>query len=125
MARAPRRSSDQKTAANEPMPATDEARRAPDDAEMPDNIRRRDAPADAVASEPVIGDDFIIGGRAPTPDGDVDQHPIHDEPMEDLGPEDYEQMADEAAETPGLFDDVDALAEEDEEEEEEEAEEET
>jgi hypothetical protein len=30
------------------------------------------------------------------PDGGVEQHPIHDEDLEDLGPEDYEALADTA-----------------------------
>ena len=39
------------------------------------------------------------GGVGPPEDGGVAQHPVHDSDIEDLGPEDYEELTDEVAKT--------------------------
>lgn len=38
-----------------------------------------------------------MSGHSPAPDGGVDQHPIHDEPVEDFTPDDYEQQIEDVA----------------------------
>ena len=45
------------------------------------------------------GENVKIGGVSPSEDGGVAQHPIHDDDLEDLGPEDYEELTDEVAKT--------------------------
>ena len=65
--------------------------------EMPEALRRRDQPQpDAPATVPQLDDEAKIQGVSPPEDGGVDQHPIHDDDLEDLGPEDYEELTDEA-----------------------------
>jgi hypothetical protein len=59
---------------------------------------------------------LLGSGSEPLPDGGVDQHPIHDEDLEDLGPEEYEALAD-AAETGFLQDEDEEQPEEETEEE--------
>jgi hypothetical protein len=72
----------------------------PDQPEMPQEARRRDQPVpDAPATVPRPDEDAQAGGPRPQEDGGVDQHPIHDSDVEDLGPEDYEDMTDEVAKT--------------------------
>ena len=71
-----------------------------DQPEMPEAVRRRDQPApDGPAIVPHPEDPVEIGGVSPPEDGGVAQHPIHDDDLEDLGLEDYEEMADEVAKT--------------------------
>jgi hypothetical protein len=41
-----------------------------------------------------------VGGVSPPEDGGVAQHPVHDDDLEDLGPEDYEEMTNEAEARP-------------------------
>lgn len=66
--------------------------------EMPDAVRRRDQPEpDAPGTVPRPDENVRIGGVSPPEDGGVSQHPIHDDDLEDLGPEDYEQQTDEVA----------------------------
>ena len=48
---------------------------------------------------PRPGENVKIGGVSPSEDGGVAQHPIHDDDLEDLGPEDYEELTDEVAKT--------------------------
>ena len=68
--------------------------------EMPDEVRRRDQPQpDAPGSVPRPDENVRVGGVSPSDDGGVAQHPIHDDDLEDLGPEDYEQLTDEVAKT--------------------------
>jgi hypothetical protein len=79
-------------------PQTDAPELQPElDIDIPDELRRRDQPeADVVP--PRSDEEIVPGGRSPLPDGGVEQHPVHDEPMEDFGPDDYEHLADEAEE---------------------------
>jgi hypothetical protein len=71
-----------------------------DKPEMPDAVRRRDQPEpDAPGLVPRPGENAQIGGVSPSEDGGVAQHPIHDDDLEDLDPEDYEEMTDEVAKT--------------------------
>ncbi|MFL5053482.1 MAG: hypothetical protein ACJ8D4_25535 [Xanthobacteraceae bacterium] len=37
---------------------------------------------------------LLGSGAEPLPDGGVEQHPMHDEDLEDLGPDDYEALTD-------------------------------
>ncbi len=71
-----------------------------DQPEMPDAVRRRDQPEpDAPATVPRPGENVKIGGVSPADDGGVAQHPIHDDDLEDLDSEDYEELTDEVAKT--------------------------
>jgi hypothetical protein len=74
--------------------------------EMPDNVRRRDQP-DVIAPDtlPRLDEDARETAISPTEDGGVSQHPIHDDDLEDLEPDDFEEMVDEAAR--GGFDPTD------------------
>ena len=81
------------------------APRKPVDPNQPDiveELRRRDPPtADAPATVPSVSpdaDDAAPDVR-PSEDGGVAQHPVHDSDVEDLGPEDYEELTDEVADT--------------------------
>jgi len=68
----------------------------PDQPEAVEQERRRDQPVpDAPATVPHPGEGIEPSGSRPAEDGGVEQHPIHDSDVEDLGPEDFEQMADE------------------------------
>ncbi|MBX9828261.1 MAG: hypothetical protein K2Y27_25120 [Xanthobacteraceae bacterium] len=66
--------------------------------EMPEEARRREPQTpDAPAIVPHPGEGLEPGSPQPPEDGGVEQHPIHDSDVEDLGPEDYEQMTNEVA----------------------------
>lgn len=68
----------------------------PDQPEAADKTRRRDQPVpDAPATVPHPGEGIEPAGSQPPEDGGVPQHPIHDSDIEDLGPEDYEEMTNE------------------------------
>ena len=70
-----------------------------DQTDIPEDVRRRAQPTpDAPATVPHPGEQAPVGNRPPE-DGGVAQHPIHDADVEDLGPEYYERMTDEAAKT--------------------------
>jgi hypothetical protein len=70
----------------------------PDQPDIVDELRRRDQPIpDGPASVPRPDEGVEPGAASPPEDGGVAQHPIHDSDMEDLGPEDYEELTDEAA----------------------------
>ena len=72
----------------------------PDQPDVPEQARRRDQPVpDAPATVPRPDEGLVPGASRPSEDGGVDQHPIHDSDVEDLGPEDFEEMADEVAKT--------------------------
>ncbi len=61
---------------------------------MPDDLRRQDPRPDRPDSLPEVPADVSHGGISPSPDGDNPQHPVHDEDLEDAGPEDFETMID-------------------------------
>jgi hypothetical protein len=65
-------------------------------AEMPDDLRRRDLP-DLAGS--LANDDVSIGAHSPPPDGGLSDHPIHDEDLDDIEPEGYENLLDDIEET--------------------------
>ena len=68
--------------------------------EMPDEARRRDrATDDTPATVPEPHSLPQDGGISPPEDGGVAQHPIHDDDVEDLDAEDYEELTDEVAKT--------------------------
>ena len=74
--------------------------------EMPEALRRRDQPqAEAPATVPRPDEEVDARRLSPTEDGGVEQHPIHDDDLEDLQPEDYEEMID--AVDDGGFESVD------------------
>ena len=80
--------------------ATQRNRFNPDQPEAAEQERRRDQPvADAPATVPHPGESIEPGGSQPPEDGGVEQHPIHDSDVEDLGPEDFEEMTDEVEKT--------------------------
>ena len=68
--------------------------------EAADAERRRDQPElDAPATVPHPGEGTESTGSRPPEDGGVEQHPIHDSDVEDLGPEDFEELTDQVAKT--------------------------
>jgi len=72
----------------------------PDQPEAAEQERRRDQPVpDAPATVPHPGEAIEPSGSRPPEDGGVEQHPIHDSDVEDLGPEDFEEMTDEVEKT--------------------------
>jgi len=80
--------------------ATQRNRFNSDQPEAAEQERRRDQPVpDAPATVPHPGEAIEPSGSRPPEDGGVEQHPIHDSDVEDLGPEDFEEMADEVEKT--------------------------
>jgi hypothetical protein len=80
--------------------ATQRNRCNPDQPEAAEQERRRDQPVpDAPATVPHPGEAIEPSGSRPPEDGGVEQHPIHDSDVEDLGPEDFEEMTDEVEKT--------------------------
>ena len=80
--------------------ATQRNRFNPDQPEAAEQERRRDQPVpDAPATVPHPGGGIEPSGSRPPEDGGVEQHPIHDSDVEDLGPEDFEEMTEEVAKT--------------------------
>ena len=80
--------------------ATQRNRFNPDQPEAAEQGRRRDQPVpDAPATVPHPGEAIEPSGSRPPEDGGVEQHPIHDSDIEDLGPEDFEEMTDEIEKT--------------------------
>jgi hypothetical protein len=72
----------------------------PDQPEAADKERRRDQPLpDAPGTVPRPGGGIEPAGSRPPEDGGVAQHPIHDSDIEDLGPEDFEELTDEVEKT--------------------------
>ena len=75
----------------------------PFDASQPeaaDQERRRDQPVpDAPATVPHPGESIEPAGSRTPEDGGVEQHPIHDSDVEDLGPEDFEELTNEVEKT--------------------------
>jgi len=66
--------------------------------DIAEDVRRRDQPVpDAPATVPHPGEDTAPGDARPPEDGGSAQHPIHDSDIEDLGPEDYEELTAEVA----------------------------
>jgi hypothetical protein len=68
------------------------------DAILPDEVRRRDEPDVLPDSLPARDKERTLEGQTPARDGGVAQHPIHDEDLEDLGPDDYQRQVDEIEE---------------------------
>jgi hypothetical protein len=66
-----------------------------DEPDMPDTLRRRDSRIDRPDSLPETSDDTARGGDSPSIDGDNPQHPVHDEDLDDIEPDDVEDMVDE------------------------------
>lgn len=60
------------------------------------DLRRRDTYDTGPDSLPRVGEDGNVSVNSLAP-SDIDDHPTHDEPMDDLGPEDFEKLVDEAA----------------------------
>ena len=72
----------------------------PDEPEAAQQERRRDQPVpDAPAVVPHPGEGIEPSGSRPCEDGGIEQHPIHDSDIEDLEPEDFEELTDEVAKT--------------------------
>jgi hypothetical protein len=73
----------------------------PSEGSQPDiveQLRRRDQPTvDAPATVPHPSEEVEPAGSRPPEDGGVPQHPIHDSDVEDMGPEDYEELTEEVA----------------------------
>jgi hypothetical protein len=67
------------------------------DRELPDDLRRRDPP-DVMPPDslPRPDEDVRATGRVGSPDGGNDQHPVHDEDLEDREPDDYEREVETA-----------------------------
>lgn len=75
-------------------------RKRSQDLDMPGDLRRQDPLPDRPDSLPEVAIDVAHAGISPAPDGDNPQHPIHDEDIEDLGPEDFEEMIDKGETRP-------------------------
>ena len=81
-----------------PAPERRDTREPPPDSlprreqDLPDDLRRRDPP-DVMPPDslPRPDEDVRADGRHGSPDGGNDQHPIHDEDLEDRDPQDYER----------------------------------
>ena len=72
----------------------------PNEPEVAEKERRRDQPVpDAPATVPHPGEGIQPSGSRPPEDGGVEQHPIHDSDVEDLEPDDFEEMANEVEKT--------------------------
>jgi hypothetical protein len=69
------------------MPAKKRATEVP---EPPADLKREDPAAD-------VFDEGAVRDTRPPEDGGVEQHPVHDDDQEDLGPEDFEEEIDAAA----------------------------
>jgi hypothetical protein len=85
-------------------------KRKPDELsqEMPEELRRRDQPqADAPGTVPRPDED-VRAGASPAEDGGAEDHPVHDDDLEDLEPDDFEEMIDAVDE--GGFESVDPPA---------------
>jgi hypothetical protein len=67
---------------------------APDEV-LPRDLHRVDEPDEVPESAPTRELEPSIEGTMPAPDGGVSQHPIHDEDLEDLEPDDYQRQLDE------------------------------
>ncbi len=65
--------------------------------EPPSDLRRNDQRETPPDPLPETDEDVHIAGRSPPPDGGVEEHPIHDEPVEDFTPGDYERQIDDLA----------------------------
>ena len=62
---------------------------------IPDELRRRDLPQnDSDPFLPQADEHAGVRGIEPSEDGGIAEHPIHDEDLEDRGPEFYEKLAD-------------------------------
>ncbi|MGE0061220.1 MAG: hypothetical protein AB7T86_03990 [Xanthobacteraceae bacterium] len=87
------------TSARKHRPQTSERRKeTAAAADVPDRLRRRDQPRTPPDSLPrSAGEETPVSGHSPAPDGGVEQHPIHDEPVEDYAPDDYERQIEDVA----------------------------
>ena len=69
----------------------------------PEDVERRAGPPQPAkvvpGASPSLSPSIEPHGSRPPEDGGVDQHPIHDADTEDLGPDDFEKMADQAEKT--------------------------
>jgi hypothetical protein len=63
---------------------------------LPSDLRRVDLEPTPPEALPRPEENLDSDGSPPI-DGGVAEHPIHDDDLEDLGPEDYEQEVDEVA----------------------------
>jgi hypothetical protein len=110
---------------NQPAGPSQGAEGAPpaDRPSIPDPLGddRHGVPSGDLTAESPDREGLLGAGSEPLPDGGVDQHPIHDDDPEDLGPDDYEELTD-SPETGFLRrEDEERLEDEDEEEEDEDA----
>jgi hypothetical protein len=64
-----------------------------------DAVRRRDGPAPEAPDTVPRPGEGAPGSGSPPEDGGASDHPIHDDDIENLGPEDYERLTDEVAKT--------------------------
>lgn len=69
----------------------------PRDDVLPDDMRRTDEADTAPDSLPRPEENIDADGSPTTMDGGNPAHPVHDEDVEDAGPEDFEEEIDEAA----------------------------
>jgi hypothetical protein len=69
----------------------------PRDKVLPDDMRRTDEADTAPDSLPRPEENLDAEGSPTTMDGGNPAHPVHDEDIEDAGPEDFEEEIDEAA----------------------------
>jgi hypothetical protein len=77
-----------------------EKEKIPGQQDIPDDLRRIDPRPDRPHSLPETAGDTAHAGISPPMDGGNPEHPIHDEDIEDLGPEDFEEMIDKGETVP-------------------------
>ena len=66
----------------------------------PEDVERRAGPPQPAKVVPEASPARIEPhGSRPPEDGGVDQHPVHDSDAEDLGPDDFQKMADQVERT--------------------------
>jgi hypothetical protein len=77
------------------MPDKTARKRQPDFDPIPDDLRRVDQPQPTPPASLPRPDENLTSAGSPPIDGGVAEHPIHDDDLEDLGPEDFEEEIDE------------------------------
>ncbi len=77
------------------MPKKTARKRQPDLEQLPDDLRRVDQPQQTPPATLPRPEEQLETDGSPPIDGGVAEHPIHDDDLEDLGPEDFEEEIDE------------------------------
>lgn len=79
------------------MPKRTARKHQPDLEPIPDDLRRVDQPQPVPPASLPRPEEKLDTDGSPPIDGGVAEHPVHDDDLEDLGPEDFEEEVDEVA----------------------------